>query len=372
MRLWFGASDYAHDELAIHGSNEEHEEEEHEHEEEEHEEEGFEIGSTFTNKQQEGRMEVQHMPVASRYGPLRGTVGIHWDHADTTGLSFEGDSLLEPANTESFAGFWFEELQASDRLRLQAALRLEGTSVDGTGFSSIEDPEAPVLFSRERSFAPLSGGIGALYDIGNNVTFMLNGQAVERAPAAAELFSKGMHEATGTFEIGNPFLLEEKAQTLEAGLKRAAGRFRFDANAYYTRYDGFIYRQLTGLVCGVTLDSCHSEDGEDRRRSTDTNSIRCYSCSAMQRSTEPNCLANMMWRRYGAAHGASKANTTSCALALTRAETCRASRRTGWAAASITKTTSGSRARRSCMHSSRTTWRRTNSPHRVTHCLPQT
>ena len=263
VRLWFGASDYAHDELAIHGSNEEHEEEEHEHEEEEHEEEGFEIGSTFTNKQQEGRMEVQHMPVASRYGPLRGTVGIHWDHADTTGLSFEGDSLLEPANTESFAGFWFEELQASDRLRLQAALRLEGTSVDGTGFSSIEDPEAPVLFSRERSFAPLSGGIGALYDIGNNVTFMLNGQAVERAPAAAELFSKGMHEATGTFEIGNPFLLEEKAQTLEAGLKRAAGRFRFDANAYYTRYDGFIYRQLTGLVCGVTLDSCHSEDGED-------------------------------------------------------------------------------------------------------------
>lgn len=52
----------------------------------------------------------------------------------------------------------------------------------------------------------MSGGIGALYDLGNNVVLQLNGQAVERAPAAAELFSKGIHEATGTFEIGNPFL----------------------------------------------------------------------------------------------------------------------------------------------------------------------
>ena len=39
----------------------------------------------------------------------------------------------------------------------------------------------------------------------------LTGQYVERAPADAELLSKGMHEATGTFEIGNPFLNEEKA-----------------------------------------------------------------------------------------------------------------------------------------------------------------
>jgi outer membrane receptor protein involved in Fe transport len=64
----------------------------------------------------------------------------------------------------------------------------------------------PVVFSGERSFVPVSGGIGALYDLGNNVVLQLNGQAVERAPAAAELFSKGIHEATGTFEIGNPFL----------------------------------------------------------------------------------------------------------------------------------------------------------------------
>ncbi|MFO7478042.1 MAG: TonB-dependent receptor [Methyloceanibacter sp.] len=251
VRVWFGASDYAHDELARHG--------EHGHGEEEHEEEevaGFSVGQTFTNRQQEARLEIQHRPVASHFGPLSGAIGVQWDHADTKGIAFEADSLLEPYNAESIAGFWFEELEANARLRLQLALRVEGASVDGTGFSSIADPEAPVVFNGTRSFVPVSGGLGALYDLGNNTVFRLNGQAVERAPAGPELFSKGLHEATGTFEIGNPFLDEEKAQTLELGVKRATGKFRYDANGYYTNYDGFIFRELTGLVCGGTLDSC--------------------------------------------------------------------------------------------------------------------
>ncbi len=267
VRLWFGASDYAHDELAIHGAHEEHEEhedeDEHGHEEEEHGSGGFELGSRFTNDEQEGRIEIQHLPVASRFGPLSGAVGMHWNNRNLRGQSFEGDSLLEPVEGESFAGFWFEELEVSARLRLQAAIRVESATVDGTGWSNVDDPAAPVLFSGERSFVPVSGGIGALYDLGNNVVLQLNGQSVERAPAAAELFSKGMHEATGTFEIGNPFLAKEKANTVEAGLKRASGRLRFDANAYYTRFDGFIYRELTGLVCGGTLESCEDEHGHE-------------------------------------------------------------------------------------------------------------
>ena len=267
VRLWFGASDYAHDELERHVEGG-HEHEHEEHEEHEHEEEpaGFEVGSVFTNEEQEARIEIQHTPAISRFGPLSGAIGFHWDHADTAGLSNEGDSLLEPVDAESFAGYWFEELEASDRWRFQTALRVEGASVDGTGYSSIDDPAAPVIFTGKRSFVPVSGGLGALYELGNNTVFRLNGQAVERAPAAAELFSKGAHHASNTFEIGNPFLNEEKAQTLEVGLKRTAGKFRYDANGYYTNYDGFIFRELTGLTCGVDLDSCHAEGEEEEHR----------------------------------------------------------------------------------------------------------
>ncbi len=71
----------------------------------------------------------------------------------------------------------------------------------------------------------------------------LTGQYVERAPADAELFSKGVHEATETFEIGNPFLTKEKAQTFELGFRKSTGPLRFDASAYYTKFNGFIFKQ---------------------------------------------------------------------------------------------------------------------------------
>ena len=187
---------------------------------------------------------------------MTGAIGVHVDNRKTRGESFEGDSLLEPAHTQSVAAFWFEELALTSQLRVQAATRVEQTTVDGLGWSDVTDPVAPVVFEGERSFVPVSGGLGLLYALPFGVEARLNGQYVERAPDAAELFSKGMHEATGTFEIGNPFLNEEKASTIEAGLKKATGPFRFDVAAYYTRFRGFIYRQLTGVTCGTTLAEC--------------------------------------------------------------------------------------------------------------------
>ena len=236
VRFWFGASDYEHGEFAIHDPATETE---------------FELGSRFTNKEQEARVEIQHLPVATSIGALTGAVGIHVDNRNTRGESFEGDSLLEPAHTQSAALFWFEELALTQALRLQAATRVERTTVDGLGWSDVTDPAAPVVFAGERAFVPVSGGLGLLYALPFGVEARLNGQYVERAPDAAELFSKGMHEATGTFEIGNPFLTEEKASTVEIGLKKATGAFRFDASTYYTQYRGFIYRQLTGVTCGT-------------------------------------------------------------------------------------------------------------------------
>jgi iron complex outermembrane receptor protein len=67
-----------------------------------------------------------------------------------------------------------------------------------------------------------------------------------------------VHEATETFEIGNPFLTKEKAQTIELGFRKANGPLRFDASVYHTQFDGFIFKQRTGLVCDETLASCGS------------------------------------------------------------------------------------------------------------------
>lgn len=240
VRFWFGASDYEHVELA----NEDGE---------------THIGSRYTNKEQEARIEVQHRTFSLSAGELSGAIGAQWGHRDLRADSFEGDGLLAPAETDTIAGFIFEELQVNPALRLQAAARLEHTKVDGAG---IEEPFAanPVVTPQEATFNAFSASLGGLYNLPSGIVARLNGQYVERAPDAAELFSKGVHEATGTFEIGNPNLDIEAASTVEFGLKRNIGKVRFGASVYHTWYDGFIFKQLTGEECGETLDSCGTED----------------------------------------------------------------------------------------------------------------
>jgi iron complex outermembrane receptor protein len=226
IRYWFGASDYAHSEIAFEGG-------------------AAEIGSRFTNREQEGRVEIEHRPVVTRLGELRGAVGTQIGHRDVKAQSFEGASLLEPATTDSIAAFWFEELQVSRRLRLQAAARIEHVTVEGVGASDPADPAGSDI-AAERTFVPFSASAAALYELPLGIVARLTAQYVERAPADAELFSKGLHEATGTFEIGNPFLGKEAAKTIEVGLKRTRGTTRFDAAAYYTKFDGFIFKQVDG------------------------------------------------------------------------------------------------------------------------------
>lgn len=238
IRFWFGASDYAHNEIGFEAGP-------------------AEIGSRFTNKENEGRIEVQHLPVHTVFGEFRGAFGTQFGQRKLVATSFEGDSLLEPARTSSVAAFWFEELQVTKRLRLQAAARIEQTQVDGTGLD-LGDPLNPVAVAGEKTFRPISASAGILFELPLGVVARLTGQYVERAPADAELFSRGVHEATETFEIGNPFLTREKAQTIELGFRKTNGPFRFDASIYHTQFDGFIFKQRTGLVCDETFASCGS------------------------------------------------------------------------------------------------------------------
>lgn len=227
IRFWFGASDYAHNEVII--------------------EENL-IGTRFTNREQEGRIEVQHTPVATGLGIMTGAIGMQVGHRKTHAFAVDEPvaGLLDPAKTRSVAAFVFEELQLGPKLRLQAAARIEQTKVNGRGIIAFDETEAVLAnqttFEGERSFLPGSGSLGLLYDLPLGVVARLTGQYVERAPDAAELFSKGVHEATGTFEIGNPFLSKEKAATAELGFRKSAGAFRFDGSFYYTKFDGFIFK----------------------------------------------------------------------------------------------------------------------------------
>lgn len=268
IRLWLGSSRYGHNEIVREGhghGHDDHDDHDHDHDDDHDDHEvGDIVGSRFTNRELEGRAEVQHMPVHSALGELRGAAGVQWGNKRTRGFAVEeeGDGLLDPvARQNMIAGFLFEELEVTRRLRLQAAGRIESNESEGTG---VIDPLISTDAERlSRDFTATSGSVGLLYELPLGVVARLTAQHTQRAPDLGELYSKGVHHASGTFEIGNPDLDVEKANTIELGFKRARGPFRFDAGVFHTVYNGFIFKSFTGRQCDHTLDSCGTGDELD-------------------------------------------------------------------------------------------------------------
>lgn len=243
VRTWFGWDNYAHNELDFDAA-----------------ENADTVGSRFTNKYTEGRLELESVPLVTGVGALTSTAGIQISNRKLVGTSFEGDSLLEPNTTDTIGAYLLEDLRITQPLRLQAGLRIEHDNVHGTMYDDIFDPSPSDLVAQHKTFDPRSASLGLLYDLPNGVVARLTGQYAERAPVAQELFSKGAHDATGTFEIGNPNIGIETSKSIELGFSKTSGRWRFDSSAYYTKYDGFIFRDLTGATCGDTIVSCGNGD----------------------------------------------------------------------------------------------------------------
>ncbi|WP_026597004.1 TonB-dependent receptor [Methylobacterium sp. 77] len=246
IRFWAGGSVYRHNETGIG-------------------EDGVDgIQATFKNREAEGRVELQHVPVSLGFGTLTGALGLQTGRR-TIGTSGEAGSLLAPTDSRSNAVYLFEEIALGNGLRVQGAGRIEGDRSTGTaslfpGDYLPVDGQDPLSYGRRRSFAPKSLSFGALQDLPNGFVASLNGSYVERAPTAFELYSRGPHDATETFEIGDANLKKERARTVELSLRRREGPFRLDATGYYTRYTNFIYKRETGIGCGDDFASCGSDD----------------------------------------------------------------------------------------------------------------
>ncbi len=233
LDLSLGYSDYTHDEI---------------------DESTGEIGSTFDNEEWEGRAEFLHAPI----GGFEGAVGLHIRGRELS-ASGEGGELIAPSQSNAQAVFLFEELALTNDggATLQFGARVEKIGIDGTGLSvpGIAGVETPY----SRDFTPVGGSVGLLYDLPQYWTLGLTAQIVQRAPEALELFAKGPHESTETFEIGNAFLDVETARSIELSVRRKSGDIMLDVAAFFTKYDDFIYKSFTGILYGEDLLSCGVE-----------------------------------------------------------------------------------------------------------------
>ncbi len=238
IRFWGGVTDYKHNELGL--------------------EDPLDPGSdtvhqTFTNKEQEGRVEAQLAPFNLRFAALTTAIGVQGGHQELTASSPDGAGLWDPNRNSRIAGYMFNEFKFSQTTKAQLAGRIEQVNLSGM---AREFDAAGLISSTGVSprYTPKSISLGLIQNLPMDLVGSITAQYVERAPKPAELFSGGGHDATVTFDKGNVNLGIEAAQSLELGLRRAKGPFRFEATAYVTKFKGFIYRRLTGNTCDEAGD----------------------------------------------------------------------------------------------------------------------
>jgi iron complex outermembrane receptor protein len=239
VRFWLGSTDYRHVEIADEG--------------------GFEgPQQLFTSRQKEARTEIQFRPFDLRFATLTSALGVQGFAENLDAPGTEG-GLFDPNTTRSIAGYLFNEFRFNATQRMQLAGRIEQNVVKGAIPDLFVNDQ--VNITRDRHFTPVNGAVGFLQDLPGDWVASATAQYVERAPRAPELLSRGVHEATGTFDIGNPDLQTEVAKSVEIGLRRNKGPWRFELTGFYTRFEGFIYRNLTGQTCDETFSSCAPGNG---------------------------------------------------------------------------------------------------------------
>ena len=148
VRFWAGATNYRHNELGLSRRARSHHRRRRQ---------------TFTNKEQEGRLEVQLLPMNLRFATLTTALGMQGGHQELTAPGDNtdpGNGLWDPNKNHRIAGFIFNEFKFSEtgpRASLPAASR----SVDLSGTARIF-PGGGVLVQTpvSRTYTPKSASVG--------------------------------------------------------------------------------------------------------------------------------------------------------------------------------------------------------------------
>ena len=163
IRFWVGATDYKHNELGLANAADP---------------ASDGVRQTFTNKEQEGRLEVQFAPSNLRFAALTTAMGVQAAHQELTASSPDDpfsplNGLWDPNQNGRLAGYIFNEFKFSDTTKAQVAGRIEHVNLNGSTPSAIPeqfdlttDPGAiGAATSRALNFTPESASVGLIQNL---------------------------------------------------------------------------------------------------------------------------------------------------------------------------------------------------------------
>ena len=235
--------------------------------------------TTFLNKSYESRLELEHQLI----GIVKGVLGFQSVNTQFSALGEE--ALVPPTDIDSYGLFAVESF-AIGNVTYELGLRGEwqGLTPKET-YSSV-------------SYVPISGSVSALWDITKQHQVSLAVTQSQRAPQVQELFSNGVHEATMSYELGDPDLQKEISYNLDLGYRFNADWMTAEINLFHNWVNDYIYQRQDNIVFNEDLDDfeaiCSGPPGACLPV------LQSVQANAIFRGFEARTVFPLMQNRYGA------------------------------------------------------------------------
>lgn len=197
------------------------------------------VATTFLNDGYEARIEVQHAPL----GVFQGVVGVQY--TDTESAAIGEEAFLPTVQSRALGLFAVEHVEVGEQWHFELGARHEWQKHE------------PVNDERNRpefDDSATSVSAAAIWEFVPDYSLTLALTRSERSPHAQELYARGIHLATNTYECGlvpHPFtcgglennasLETETSNNAELTLKKLAGDFTFSVGAFRNDVDEYIY-----------------------------------------------------------------------------------------------------------------------------------
>jgi iron complex outermembrane recepter protein len=193
------------------------------------------LEAEFSNDTFEGRVDATHKAI---FG-MDGVMGFQIISSRFSALEI-GDDYINPiTRTNSYAAFIQESYNLSSNNVAQFGLRLEHDVLD-----------SQLRVNPDQSFTPVSLSVSDLWTIDDEKSISLAITRSQRAPIANELYFEGDHEATATFQKGNPNLNIETSYNIDLSYKLSSKKLAFELNLFHNWVNDYIYSARTGGTGG--------------------------------------------------------------------------------------------------------------------------
>jgi iron complex outermembrane receptor protein len=198
-----------------------------------------ELTTRLRNEGAETRLELHHAPLAR----LRGVAGMQY--SATKSRADGAEAFLPTVGSRTTGLFLVEHLEVSDALHFELGARREWQR-----HRPVDDARARPAFSA--SATSFSGAL--VWSPAPSSVFTLSAARYERLPHPQELYARGIHLASNTYECGlvpsaftcggaetDAPLREEASRNIEAGFRGTLGPLQLSLNAFFNQVDNYTH-----------------------------------------------------------------------------------------------------------------------------------